>query len=124
MHSLLNMLIATVCLGLVTTAWAGDSPKANGNSTCVDVAVNGHPVLAYDCLNQQLAAGAVARTPVAPTTTLDPVASLPSNQQVGQFNFSSFSNRMGANLGKSVLPQRPPPPAVPTHVTIPSVPGH
>jgi hypothetical protein len=77
-------------------------------SSCVDVAVNDHPALSYACLNQQLAASSEVAS--GPQPQLDAVAHAPSNQQVGQFNFSALSNRMGNNLGKSVYPQRPPPP--------------
>jgi hypothetical protein len=86
---------------------AAHAERARAASTCVDVAINDHPVLAYDCLNQQLALPATGGAAVRGLDASD-VARLPSNQQVGQFNLSSFSHRMGANLGKSVFPQRPP----------------
>jgi hypothetical protein len=77
------------------------------SSSCVDVSVNDRPALSYACLNRQLATSA---NPAArPDIPLDAVTRAPSNQQVGQFNFSAFSHRMGSNLGKSVTPQRPPP---------------
>jgi hypothetical protein len=86
-------------------------------SSCVDVAVNDHPALSYACLDQQLSASAGA----APTAQnqLDAVTHAPSNQQVGQFNFSALSIRMGDNLGKSVHPQRPPPAAPPPLLGVP-----
>jgi hypothetical protein len=102
--------LVAVCMLLSMHARAGqpmDASKPKNTSTCVDVTVNGHPVLGYDCLNQRLAPETAEGTP---TRNLDSssIARLPSNQQVGQFNLSSFSHRMGANLGKSAVPQRPP----------------
>jgi hypothetical protein len=87
---------------------AQTSTRGTGQaSSCVDVAVNDHPALSYDCLNQQL--GASAHTAPGPQPQLDAVTHAPSNQQLGQFNFSALSIRMGNNLGKSAYPQRPPP---------------
>jgi len=74
--------------------------------SCVDVSINQRSVLAFDCLSRVLASGAATSSP--PTLTVDPVTGEPSNRQVGQYNFSALSHRMGSNLGKSVLPQRPP----------------
>jgi hypothetical protein len=75
--------------------------------SCVDVSVNDRPALSYACLNQHLASS--AHPPAQPQPQLDAVAHAPSNQQVGQFNFSAFSHQMGNSLGRSVTPQRPPP---------------
>jgi len=87
---------------------AQTSIRATGQaSSCVDVTVNDHPALSYACLNQQL--GESANAAQGPQPQLDAVTHAPSNQQVGQFNFSALSNRMGSNLGKSAYPQRPPP---------------
>jgi hypothetical protein len=84
------------------------APLLAQTSSCVDVSVNDHPALSYACLNQQLGESAdVAR---GPQPQLDAVTHAPGNQQAGQFNFSALSIRMGNNLGKSVYPQRPPPP--------------
>lgn len=89
--------------------------------SCVDVSINQPSVLAFDCLSRVLATGA-ARPPV-PAPSLDAVASEPSNRQVGQYNFSALSHRMGSNLGKSVLPQRPPA-AIPPTPAMQLTPGH
>ncbi len=89
--------------------------------SCVDVSINQHSVLAFDCLSRALAGGSTA--PAAPAPALDPVASEPSNRQVGQYNFSALSHRMGSNLGKSVLPQRPPA-AIPPTPAMQLAPGH
>ncbi|MGC1550916.1 MAG: hypothetical protein WA777_20525 [Rhodanobacter sp.] len=77
------------------------------SAPCVDVTVNDHRALSYACLNQHLAS--VVNTTPGPQLQLDAVTSAPSNQQLGQFNFSALSHRMGDNLGKSAYPQRPPP---------------
>ena len=105
------MVLALSCLLSSTGTRASDpaAPAGGGSraSSCIDVAVNDHPVLAYDCLNQRLASSASAGEAPRLADASD-VARLPPNQQVGQFNLSSLSHRMGANLGKSVVPQRPP----------------
>ena len=103
---LLWLMSAPVTAQTVAPVHAVPSGQA---SSCVDVAVNDHPALSYACLNQQLAASADASS--GPQPQLDAVTHAPSNQQLGQFNFSALSIRMGNNLGKSVYPQRPPPPA-------------
>ncbi|MBE1162412.1 hypothetical protein [Dyella acidiphila] len=97
------------------------TPHAAAGAACVDVTVNDHPALSYACLNQQLAASAQAPPGLQPQ--LDAVAHAPGNQQVGQFNYSTLSIRMGGNLGKSVYPQRPPAAAPPPLLGVP-VPAH
>jgi hypothetical protein len=82
-------------------------------ASCVDVSVNGHQALSYDCLNRQLMS-ADNRSPTRQASELDAVTREPGNRQVGQFNFSALSNRMGNHLGHSVTPQRPPPAPPPT----------
>lgn len=91
--------------------------QASKASSCVDITVNDQPALSYACLNQQLAAS----TDVAPgpQPQFDAVTHAPSNQQVGQFNLSALSIRMGSNLGKSVYPQRPPPAPPPPLLGVP-----
>jgi hypothetical protein len=117
---------------LLTVSAAAEQPspapaRPDGETACVDVAVNDHPVLAYDCLNRQLALRPVLSSATDPRAALDAVTRLPPNQQVGQFNLSALSNRMGANLGKSVYPQRPPTPQWPVNSLLPVPPvntGH
>lgn len=75
--------------------------------SCVDVSVNQHAVLAYDCLSRQLGAGTERAGP--PPPMLDAVTGEPSNRQVGQYNAAALEHRMGSNLGRSVQPQRPAP---------------
>ncbi|WP_115495592.1 hypothetical protein [Dyella monticola] len=105
-----------VLLSMVSLAHAQASAQAVASvqsdaTSCVDVSVNDQRSLSYACLNQRLAS-AIQPTPPSPIQ-LDAVAHAPGNQQVGQFNFSAFSHQMGNSLGKSVIPQRPPPAAAP-----------
>jgi hypothetical protein len=83
-------------------------PETDASLTaCVDVAINDHPALSYDCLNRRLRMGDTRSA--GQVIDVDAVAREPGNRQVGQYNFSSLSHRMGSNLGHSVMPQRPPP---------------
>jgi hypothetical protein len=113
------LLISLLCM-MSAPAMAQTSTtthSAGPASSCVDVSVNDHPALSYACLNQQL--GASANVAPGPQPQLDAVTHLPGNQQVGQFNLSALSIRMGGNLGKSVYPQRPPPAAPPPVLGVP-----
>ncbi len=105
--------MALCCLcGLPAMVQGQAVASSTAAASCVDVSINQQSVLAFDCLSRVLAAGAASSA--APAPALDAVASEPSNRQVGQYNFSALSHRMGSNLGKSVLPQRPPPTYAPT----------
>ena len=107
------LLIAVLCMAsapIVAQMPAPTRPSSShSSSSCVDVSVNDHPALSYACLNQRLAESTGASA--GPPLQLDAVTREPSNRQVGQFNFAAFSIRMGNSLGKSVVPQRPPPAA-------------
>ena len=98
-----RVLGAWCCLAAVD-AWAQQAPA----QSCVDVSVNQHAVLAYDCLSRQLGDDGVKRAG-SPPPLLDPVVGEPSNRQVGQYNAAALEHRMGSNLGRSVQPQRPAP---------------
>lgn len=102
-------LLGICCLGSAAVMVQAIACAQTTSSSCVDVSVNDRPALSYACLNQRLASS-THPTPT-PQVQLDAVAHAPSNQQVGQFNFSAFSHQMGSNLGKSVIPQRPAQPA-------------
>lgn len=111
-----------VLLGMLSLASAPAMAQTvasaqTGSSSCVDVSVNDRPALSYACLNQHLASAAHPAS--TPQVQLDAVAHAPGNQQVGQFNFSAFSHQMGSSLGKSVMPQRPPPSAAPPLLGVP-----
>lgn len=97
-----RVLGAWCCL-VAFDVWAQQAPA----QSCVDVSVNQHAVLAYDCLSRQL--GGDGTRHAGPPPMLDPVVGEPSNRQVGQYNAAALSHRMGANLDKSVQPQRPAP---------------
>lgn len=97
-----RVLGAWGCL-LALGAAAQEAPPEN----CVDVSVNQHAVLAYDCLSRAL--GQDAKQAGPPPPMLDAAVGEPSNRQVGQYNAAALSHRMGANLDKSVQPQRPAP---------------
>lgn len=86
------------------TAVAQQMPAEN----CVDVSVNQHAVLAYDCLSRQLGGDGKKRVN-PPPPMLDAVAGEPSNRQVGQYNAAALEHRMGSSLGRSAQPQRPAP---------------
>ena len=95
----------------VLVAWAclvAFDACAQQVESCVDVSVNQHAVLAYDCLARQLSGE--GRRPVGPPPPmLDSVGGEPSNRQVGQYNAAALEHRMGVNLGRGVVPQRPAP---------------
>ncbi|PMQ04087.1 hypothetical protein DyAD56_15465 [Dyella sp. AD56] len=116
----LGWLLACWC-GLPVMAQEPAAPSSAAPPSCVDVSVNQQSVLAFDCLSRVLTAG--ASRPSVPGPAFDAVANEPSNRQVGQYNFSALSHRMGSNLGKSVLPQRPPAVYPPTPAVLLS-PGH
>jgi hypothetical protein len=60
----------------------------------------------YSCLNQQL--GAIATQTQRPSSATDvPYSATSPSNVTGQFNESATRNRLGANFGKSVTPQRP-----------------
>ncbi len=91
---------------------AGPAGAQPGQQTCVDVKVGS--AQSYSCLNQQL--GATVRQAHAATATEVPYDATSPGNVTGQFNESATRNRLGANFGRSVTPQRPAPanpPAVP-----------
>lgn len=96
------------CLPAAAQVAATAPASSDRRAPCVDVAINDHPALSYDCLNRRLTMAATV--PPQPAIEVDAATREPGNRQVGQYNFSALSHRMGANLGHSTLPQRPPPP--------------
>jgi hypothetical protein len=74
--------------------------------SCVDVQVGS--AQSYDCLNRQLAQDAQKTHAGATGPALPYDATSPSNV-TGQFNESATRNRLGANFGHSVTPERPSP---------------
>lgn len=110
-------LAVTVLIGAALPASAqpvvgspGGAAAEPAKRVCVDTEVDGVRTLSYDCLSQQLTPAAVA----SGASAIDPAQALatgPSNR-TGTFNYSAESIRFGSNWGKSVTPQRPPPPQV------------
>ncbi len=92
---------------------AGEAAAQPSQQTCVDVKVGS--AQSYSCLNQQLGAAARQAHEAAGGTAAPYDATSPGNV-TGQFNESATRNRLGANFGHSVTPQRPAaanPPAIP-----------
>lgn len=107
MHPLPIIIALLLAAPVPAVATGGDGRQP----ACVTVEVDGIRTLPYDCLSRQLAppaprAGAAKReASEAPSARS---AGRPSNQ-LGLFNRSATSIRMGSNFGRSALPQRPPP---------------
>lgn len=117
-----NASLFLALFGALASSWSlsvaaqtiAPAPATSGDrAPCVDVAINDHPALSYDCLNRRLSMASAA--PVQPAIDVDAVTREPGNRQVGQYNFSALSHRMGANLGRSASPQRPPPAPPPSN---------
>ncbi len=95
-------LSTAMVVSIIPLALAQPAPQP-GHESCVDVQVG--TAESYSCLNQKLGAEAVqahaANTGEAPYDARSP------SQVTGQFNESATRNRLGANFGHSVTPQRP-----------------
>lgn len=87
---------------------AGPQQGADEAVSCVSVEVNGQRAPALDCLNERLARAVRPHNPDGETTS-EAIANRPSNQ-LGMFNYSATSIRMGNTFGTSVNAQRPPTP--------------
>lgn len=79
---------------------------AQAPTGCVDVVVDGHAALSYDCLNQQLSPKETQGRPPAGLESEAITQRAPN--ALGLFNQAATSNRMGSNFGTSAFPQRPP----------------
>lgn len=97
----MRLLILTASIGLACHA-AIAQPVTQ--QTCVDVQVG--TAQSYECLNQKLQAATQNTQRFSSDTSAPYSAASPSNV-TGQFNESATRNRLGANFGKSVTPQRP-----------------
>jgi hypothetical protein len=75
------------------------------HESCVDVKVGS--AQSYACLNQRL--GDVARQAHQATQDDAPYDARSPANVTGQFNEEATRERLGANFGHSVTPQRPPP---------------
>ena len=88
---------------------AAPAMAQSSHDSCVDVKVGSAE--SYACLNQKL--GAEAAQAHAAASGEAPYDAKSPGQVTGQFNESATRNRLGANFGHSVTPQRPtasPPP--------------
>lgn len=93
--------------GDVVVAESGQIADAQQGTSCVSVEVNGQRAPSLDCLNERLARSLQVRRVSGAPTASEQIASRPSNQ-LGLFNYSATSNRMGNTFGTSVQSQRPP----------------
>ncbi|WPG35720.1 hypothetical protein [Variovorax sp. EBFNA2] len=105
-----GVALGVACVG----AAAQPSSADDGDSSCVEVVVNGERTPAYDCLTRKLSPTLPARGPddAAPGLASEAITQRPGNQ-LGLFNRAATGHRMGNTFGTSVHPQRPPP-VVPT----------
>lgn len=93
-----------------TPALSHGQPVEGPSQVCAEVEVNGVRAPSYACLTQKLqpavvgAANGEAKT--ATPSGAEQIINRPGNQ-LGVFNRSALSNRMGNTLGNSVYPQRP-----------------
>lgn len=113
--------IALAGWGMVPTASAeliaqdaqvrSQNEPPRSSAGCVEVEVNGMRSPSYDCLTDKLrpAASAASASPVKQMES-EAIAQRPGNQ-LGVFNWSATSQRMGNTFGKSATPQRPAAPA-------------
>ncbi|WP_413460316.1 hypothetical protein [Herbaspirillum huttiense] len=109
----LRRLLLTLPAWLVLTATpmlSHGQPDDGTAQVCAEVEVNGVRAPSYACLTQKLKPATVGAAngetrPAAPTGA-EQIINRPGNQ-LGVFNHSALSNRMGNALGNSVFPQRP-----------------
>ena len=90
-------------------------PAAAASDPCIGVEVNGQRSQSYSCLTQKLqpTPSPQAANPDGKIAASEEIAHRPSNQ-IGLFNYSATSHRMGNQFGISVFPQRPTPAPPPT----------
>jgi hypothetical protein len=86
---------------------AGPVGAQSSHESCVDVTVG--TAQSYACLNQRL--GTVARQAHQGTQEDAPYNATSPGNVTGQFNQDATRERLGANFGHSVTPQRPAPAA-------------
>jgi hypothetical protein len=87
---------------------ASAGAQTSQTQSCVDVKVG--TAQSYHCLNQQL--GAVARQAHDGTQQDAPYSATSPSNVTGQFNEDATRERLGANFGHSVTPERPASPAL------------
>ena len=107
-------LTVLVCLGITLPALADERTvvvtPGKTDSSCVSVDSAGRRVQSMSCLNEKLLpAGDAASRPPPSLSAAETNLQRPSNQ-LGLYNRAALEHRMGNAFGKSVTPQRPPPP--------------
>ena len=115
-------ILASACLSAAGQAATNDGAeigaeaRESSSRACVEVEVDGYRSISYDCLAEQMAPPKQRPDVQTPTLAAEATARRAPNQ-LGLFNQAAFGNRMGANAGRSVYPQRPPtysaPPVMP-----------
>ncbi len=114
--------VATLALLLLAPWLCHAQAPGDGAAACIEVEVDGQRAPpSFECLTQRLApAGQGARpSQAAPRLASEAIVLRPSNQ-LGLFNQSATSNRMGNQFGISAFPQRPG--DAPERAPIPAVP--
>ncbi|MDC8757967.1 hypothetical protein [Janthinobacterium fluminis] len=109
-------LFAVLAAAAHLAAAAPEPPPApEPGAGCVEVEVNGVRTQSLSCLSEKLLPAPAKARPAPPQAGMaaEAIAQRPSNQ-LGLFNWSATSHRMGNTFGTSVQAQRPaPPPAAP-----------
>lgn len=124
-QSLMTCLMALLGITPFSSVFAAEAaPAATAapGDPCIGVEVNGQRSQSFGCLTQKLqpTPSAQAGNPESKIAGSEEIAHRPSNQ-VGLFNYSALSHRMGNQLGVSVFPQRAPTaPATPMPVLLPN----
>jgi hypothetical protein len=93
-------------LALLTMSAVGGTAIAQTDSKqdCTDIQAG--TATGYTCINKQLQA-IIAQTPRPSSAGDAPYNATSPSNVTGQFNEDATRNRLGANFGKSVTPQRP-----------------
>jgi hypothetical protein len=117
-----SLFVFLLAAGLASPSVSAADATADTTSTaiaakveqdsCIDVQVDGYRTPSYDCLSKQMTPPQPAGSRSDPGQASGWVANAPSNQ-VGLYNQSSTSIRMGNTFGKSAFPQARPAPVPP-----------
>jgi hypothetical protein len=78
--------------------------QTDGKADCTDIQAG--TATGYTCINRQLQA-IIQQTPRPSSAGDAPYDATSPSNVTGQFNEEATRNRLGANFGKSVTPQRP-----------------
>jgi hypothetical protein len=97
--SAVGLSVIVMVVGSAAQSLAADQ------QSCVDVQIGSDRY--YHCLNEQMQH--VSRDPSSAAKDA-PLSARSPAPAVGSFNQSATHERLGSSFGKSVVPQRPPPP--------------